>query len=671
MQPFFTRDLVVARPPVTGLWTLKGTLYEFGHRIARRTGKGISGPIESTFFTIDGQLFLDTTAGKIEEEELDIFWRAQVVPVHLLFKVEVIKDRLLLQPLDDKHVGHFVEEGKADLPHVIVEKNRLFTASSEQWVEFLRRSWRDKKLWSGALELTAFFDEGTLTIRNGRAYLPSAQEPFSGQAGVIEGSRVSKWSRYSRGLLKQVAVPDIGGGRGREERYVDGRLVAVDRWVGGKLEAEFLGPQPVDIPLPAIAQPLVPPELVSGGATVERGVDGIFRLAGAKEPFTGAGVTRHMADGHIMTFGRYRDGRYDGVLWDYDGYKKPMTTYRMGIKEGPTYGWHENGRIAFAGNHHNDEPDGEFVEWFFNGCVAVRRHFRNGALDGPFETWHNDGTPRESGTYSMNAKTGVWRGWGDDGESPKEELYENGKRIEIGQDKVGPPDVASTKAAPEGSPAPEQADAPEPPTRITLTPPPVRHGTLHDLGVAGENNCILANNGKETIWTPWPPDHVRRDENGMPPKQDPKSRTAGRFFKVDYFVLERGQTCDLFNPNGQRGPGPSAPDASRATDLTDPTARIRRCSEEAGEIWAEFVRSYREKDNKFPKVYVDCGDDTNVVSVYRKKTREEQDEILLLLATEKKQHDWKPYAITFYAEEDKPADRARGMGTVLRTERIE
>lgn len=467
LSPFYTRDAVFNEPPVKGLWLYQAgaaSVYEFGYGIKRRAGRGLAGPIQSTFFTVDGQIFLDTTAGKIGKEDLDINWRAHLVPVHLLFKVELGKRKLSLHPLDDKRIAALVESKEADLPHAIAGekgKDLLFTATPEQWMAFLRRSWRDPKLWSSPpLELTPLVEEGTLVVRDGLAYAPGAREPYHGLAILFGGEQnVTRWSHYVRGVLRRVEHPDASGRTEKTEYFVGGRLVAVDRKVDDRFETEFFGSQPIEAPLPKFAK--LPEAYPADGAEVVLGEGGLYRRVGATDSFSGWGIARQERDG-LPRFGTFRDGRFDGEIWYWWGGDRHLETYRLGVKEGPSYRWHRNGRLASAGTYQGGRPVGDSIEWHPNGCVAVRRRHRGPGEEAAYESWHQDGTPRESGTMWGANRVGTWLFWGDDWDGPREGRYENGVLHWRAEDEKGATTPLSGQdAAPlrEKSAVPKQAPA--------------------------------------------------------------------------------------------------------------------------------------------------------------------------------------------------------------------
>ena len=91
------------------------------------------------FFKVGDTLFLDTTLGKKKKEKVGKWFLVHVVPLHCLSKVAIINDCIKVIPLDYEWLAKLIDQKKFVLPYIKADKHIIYHASSEQWLELLKK----------------------------------------------------------------------------------------------------------------------------------------------------------------------------------------------------------------------------------------------------------------------------------------------------------------------------------------------------------------------------------------------------------------------------------------------------------------------------------------------------------------------------------------------------
>jgi hypothetical protein len=108
--------------------------------------KGVPADAKATFFEVDGALFIDIfpREGRLKEDLVQ-----EREPVHLLSRVKIKgPDEMSFNALDYEWLAREVQTGAIQLPYERIpqtESDIIFTASSDQWVDFLRQHKDDSK----------------------------------------------------------------------------------------------------------------------------------------------------------------------------------------------------------------------------------------------------------------------------------------------------------------------------------------------------------------------------------------------------------------------------------------------------------------------------------------------------------------------------------------------
>lgn len=151
LHPFYTEKVVIDFPRIMGNWDLILTgeedVSEDGKKPWQFTKdtieivdeKGRRSVLKAKYFKVGDTVFVDSTAVDPEEQAgIAEWWALHVIPVHLLCKIQIEEDTLILIPLNynwfDEHAGESKE-----IPFVKIDDFMIFTATSEQWVSFLNK----------------------------------------------------------------------------------------------------------------------------------------------------------------------------------------------------------------------------------------------------------------------------------------------------------------------------------------------------------------------------------------------------------------------------------------------------------------------------------------------------------------------------------------------------
>ncbi|MBN1256716.1 MAG: hypothetical protein JXA52_03310 [Planctomycetes bacterium] len=148
-QPVIPDEAQATTPPQKS-WTFeKQKILTYGEN-------DIPAWLDSWYFKIDGQLYLDTRASEPDEKQMNGWYFFHVTPVHVLSKVELKGDMLEISPLSYDWMKQAVQDNKIVVTHVEKESrpnleesfilsaikfqgDYLFTASPQEWEAFLEK----------------------------------------------------------------------------------------------------------------------------------------------------------------------------------------------------------------------------------------------------------------------------------------------------------------------------------------------------------------------------------------------------------------------------------------------------------------------------------------------------------------------------------------------------
>jgi hypothetical protein len=158
LNPYFTKESICTIPGIAGEWTLldeQGKAqslkpWVFGSdKVLTYDKNGAQGVVDVVYFSIGKTFFLDTIANGPEEES-NKWWAMHLFPVHVVTKVEIHDNRLTLIPIDYAWLEKALKNGGVKLPHVLQKDEDfiLFTATSDEWMAFLKKYSHDRNVFS-------------------------------------------------------------------------------------------------------------------------------------------------------------------------------------------------------------------------------------------------------------------------------------------------------------------------------------------------------------------------------------------------------------------------------------------------------------------------------------------------------------------------------------------
>ena len=149
VNPFYTRERVIEMPGMYGQWMLKESVFKEGtdqpwtfskDSIIIPGDKGMASALSARFFKVNDMVFVDTIAAE-PQQDVSLWWTLHISPMHTVSKVIVSEHALRVIPLDASWMEEAVKNKLVLLPAVWHEEQRMhfFTASSAEWVEFLKK----------------------------------------------------------------------------------------------------------------------------------------------------------------------------------------------------------------------------------------------------------------------------------------------------------------------------------------------------------------------------------------------------------------------------------------------------------------------------------------------------------------------------------------------------
>ncbi len=147
LNPFYTADLVMKMPELYGKWYFiqdieandESPMVLSEGKMTVYDDKGVPEDAQVTFFKVDETLFIDVfpDKGRLKEDLVK-----DEPPVHLVSRVKIVgPDKMSFNSLDYEWLAKEVEAGNINLSHkpAVTDSDIVFTASSAQWVDFLRQ----------------------------------------------------------------------------------------------------------------------------------------------------------------------------------------------------------------------------------------------------------------------------------------------------------------------------------------------------------------------------------------------------------------------------------------------------------------------------------------------------------------------------------------------------
>lgn len=160
INPFCTKEKVVALTEVNGLWKLKTAAGEDVSRIDITPWEIADNTLTTydknnrksefniVFFKLKDQLFADVIGKSPQNND---YWNITVLPMHFLLKVEINGEYLTFIPLNLDWFNKADNEKIKALKSVVYDGNdkiKIYTSSAEEWQSFLENNLNNPELFN-------------------------------------------------------------------------------------------------------------------------------------------------------------------------------------------------------------------------------------------------------------------------------------------------------------------------------------------------------------------------------------------------------------------------------------------------------------------------------------------------------------------------------------------
>jgi antitoxin component YwqK of YwqJK toxin-antitoxin module len=113
----------------------------------------------------------------------------------------------------------------------------------------------------------------------------------------------------------------------------------------------------------------------------------------------------------------YKDGKLHGrrTDWYENGQKEAEVNYKDGKEDGPYISWHENGQKWREENYKDGKLHGRRTDWYENGQKEAEVNYKDGKVDGLFNSWYENGQNHSEENFK-NGKLVTANAWKLNGE---------------------------------------------------------------------------------------------------------------------------------------------------------------------------------------------------------------------------------------------------------------
>lgn len=121
-------------------------------------------------------------------------------------------------------------------------------------------------------------------------------------------------------------------------------------------------------------------------------INGLFYLAGEKDPFSGEVVERY-EDGSLKARSLIRDGLLHGLSegWFANGVRQVKEPFEKGLSHGRRLKWYSSGALKSEEEIVDGNLEGSFLEWHENGQLAKQIPLSAGVAHGVSRAWFPSG----------------------------------------------------------------------------------------------------------------------------------------------------------------------------------------------------------------------------------------------------------------------------------------
>ncbi len=254
------------------------------------------------------------------------------------------------------------------------------------------------------------FDWAKLQNRNGVAYLPNANKPFTGFAmQSYENEQIGVLARFADGFVVRLKQWQENGIPKWDVGYVAGK-VGVDQIANGGLEELLF--------------------FHNEGLATEWYENGRKKAEfNWKDGRKNGLSTSWYEDGEKERESNWKNGRMDGpfLSWHKNGNKRVESNWKDGRKNGLSTVWYESGQKKTESKWKDGQKNGSFSGWFENGQKNWDSNWKEGVKDGLWCGWYGNGIKERESYWKEGVKEGLWIGWYKNGRKARETYWKKGK----------------------------------------------------------------------------------------------------------------------------------------------------------------------------------------------------------------------------------------------------
>jgi antitoxin component YwqK of YwqJK toxin-antitoxin module len=212
-----------------------------------------------------------------------------------------------------------------------------------------------------------------LQNRNGDAYIPNTDKPYSGWAKQTSYAQVIVLAEFTDGSVTRLKQWQQNGIPKWDIGYSKGKVSLSDVPLGDFSDSNYS---------------------FHHGLFTEWYDNGQKKWEGNGK---GDGLlTFWYENGQKEAEGNYKDGKKDGLWteWYENGQKRQEANYKDDKKDGLKTWWYENGQKADEINYKYGKKNGLVIMWYKNGQKEAEGNFKDGKENGLFIKYNKDGTVR-------------------------------------------------------------------------------------------------------------------------------------------------------------------------------------------------------------------------------------------------------------------------------------
>ncbi len=138
--------------------------------------------------------------------------------------------------------------------------------------------------------------------------------------------------------------------------------------------------------------------------------------------------------GDIRIEGYYKNGLKDScwIYYNWDNVKILEENYNLGILEGKSFTWYDNGKIHTEAEYRDSKLIGTLKIWYPNGQInSITKRDSEGLENGESLIWYENGKLKQSGYFKNGQFHNIWKEFYENGRIKSIKKYKNGDSIDV------------------------------------------------------------------------------------------------------------------------------------------------------------------------------------------------------------------------------------------------